>query len=90
MAKEQKKNIAVTVDNLHITYRGLKKTSIRASWKNFGGKVELFHALKGVSFEIEEVLQKSHVLVVKDIGVVETEDKVTRILIFDTLISLFL
>jgi ABC-type polysaccharide/polyol phosphate transport system ATPase subunit len=48
------KNIAVTVDNLHITYRGLKKTSIRASWKNFGGKVELFHALKGVSFEIEE------------------------------------
>lgn len=54
MAKEEKKNIAVTVDNLHITYRGLKKTSIRASWKNFGGKVELFHALKGVSFEIEE------------------------------------
>ncbi len=48
------KKIAVTVDNLHITYRGLKKTSIRASWKNFGGKVELFHALKGVSFEIEE------------------------------------
>ena len=50
----KEKNIAVTVDNLHITYRGLKKTSIRASWKNFGGKVELFHALKGVSFEIEE------------------------------------
>ncbi len=58
MAKKEEtnkaKNIAVTVDNLHITYRGLKKTSIRASWKNFGGKVELFHALKGVSFEIEE------------------------------------
>lgn len=58
MTKEQEtkkeQNIAVTVDNLHITYRGLKKTSIRASWKNFGGKVELFHALKGVSFEIEE------------------------------------
>lgn len=55
MAKDKtEKNIAVTVDNLHITYRGLKKTSIRASWKNFGGKVELFHALKGVSFEIEE------------------------------------
>ena len=48
------KKIAVTVDNLHVTYRGLKKTSIRASWKNFGGKVELYHALKGVSFEIEE------------------------------------
>ena len=56
MAKEDKKNkkVAVTVKDLHVTYRGLKKTSIRASWKNFGGKVELFHALKGVSFEIEE------------------------------------
>lgn len=53
MTKKQK-NIAITVDNLHITYRGLKKTSIRASWKNFGSKIELFHALKGVSFEIEE------------------------------------
>ena len=48
------KNIAVTVKNLHITYRGLKKTSIRASWKKIGSKVELFQALKGVSFEIEE------------------------------------
>ena len=55
MTKEEtKKNIAITVKDLHITYRGLKKTSIRASWKNFGGKVELFHALKGVSFEVEE------------------------------------
>lgn len=56
MAKEQKnkKEIAVTVKDLHIIYRGLKKTSIRASWKHFGDKVELFHALKGVSFEIEE------------------------------------
>ena len=48
------KNITVTVKNLHITYRGLKKTSIRSSWKNIGHKVELFKALKGVSFEIEE------------------------------------
>lgn len=54
MEKNNKRDIAVTVENLHITYRGLKKTSIRASWKNFGGKIELFHALKGVSFEIEE------------------------------------
>ena len=54
MATENKKEIAVTVKNLHITYRGLKKTSIRASWKNFGNKVETFHALKGVSFELEE------------------------------------
>lgn len=50
----KKKNIAVTVKNLHISYRGLKKTSIRASWKNFGEKVEVFEALKGISFEIEE------------------------------------
>ena len=48
------KKITVTVKNLHITYRGLKKTSIRSSWKNMGHKVELFKALKGVSFEIEE------------------------------------
>lgn len=52
--KEEKKNIAVTVKDLHISYRGLKKTSIRASWKHFGDKVEVFEALKGVSFEIEE------------------------------------
>ena len=49
-----KKDIAITVDNLHITYRGPKKTSIRASWKNFGNKIELFKALKGVSFEVEK------------------------------------
>lgn len=48
------KNVAITVDNLHINYRGLKKTSIRASWKNFGDKVEVFKALRGVSFEVEE------------------------------------
>ena len=52
--KKKKKKVAITVDNLHITYRGLKKTSIRASWKSFFNKVELFEALKGVSFEVEE------------------------------------
>ncbi len=48
------KNIAVSVKNLHITYRGLKKTSIRASWTKLKNKVEVFEALKGVSFDIEE------------------------------------
>jgi len=48
------REITVSVNNLHISYRGLKKTSIRASWKKFGQKTEVFHALKGVSFEIEE------------------------------------
>ena len=51
---EAEKNIAISVKNLHITYKGLKKTSIRASWKHLGSKVELFHALKGVSFDVEE------------------------------------
>lgn len=52
--KQNKKNIAISVNNLYITYRGLKKTSIRASWKNFRNKVEVFEALSGVSFEVEE------------------------------------
>ena len=49
-----KKESAISVKNLHITYRGLKKTSIRASWKHLFNKVEKFEALKGVSFEVEE------------------------------------
>lgn len=52
--KKETRTIAVTVDNLFITYRGLKKTSIRASWKHLRNKVEVFEALKGVSFELEE------------------------------------
>jgi len=51
MSKEES---VITVKNLHITYRGLKKTSIRASWRHLGDKVEHFHALKGVSFEVPE------------------------------------
>lgn len=49
-----KRDIAVTVKDLHIIYRGLKKTSIRASWKHLTDKIETFEALKGVSFELEE------------------------------------
>ena len=52
--KKKSKNIAVSVKDLHITYRGLKKTSIRASWTKLKSKIEIFEALKGVSFEIEE------------------------------------
>ena len=51
---DQKKKNAITVKNLHIKYKGLKKTSIRASWRNLRNKVEVFKALKGVSFEIEQ------------------------------------
>lgn len=55
MKKENnQKPIAITVKNLHINYRGLKKTSIRASIGKLRKKVEVFEALKGVSFEVEE------------------------------------
>lgn len=52
--KSKKKKIAITVKNLHISYRGLKKTSIRASWTKLKDKVDIYEALKGVSFEVEE------------------------------------
>ena len=52
--KNKEKNTAISVKNLHITYRGLKKTSIRASWTKLKNKVEVFEALKGVSFDVEE------------------------------------
>lgn len=48
------KNIALTVKNLHIKYREIKKTSIRSSWMKFGHKRESFEALKGINFELEE------------------------------------
>ncbi len=48
------KKPAITVNDLYVSYRGLKKTSIRASWTKWKNKIEVFEALKGVSFEIEE------------------------------------
>lgn len=53
MAKEN----AITVKNLYITYRGLRKTSIRSEFfksKKKKSKVEIYEAIKGVSFEVEE------------------------------------
>lgn len=50
----KKEDVAITVKNLHITYRGLKKTSIRAIWTKMGSRIERFHALKGISFEVEK------------------------------------
>ena len=46
--------IAITVDNLKINYRSLKKTSIRKSWNKKRNKVEVFEALKGISFEVKK------------------------------------
>lgn len=51
---KNKKNIAVTVDNVHIYYRGLEKRSIRSTWMKRRQKLAVFKAVKGVSFEIEE------------------------------------
>lgn len=52
--KGKNKKLAVTVKNLTVCYRGLKKTSIRASWKKIGKKIEIFKAINDVSFELEE------------------------------------
>lgn len=49
-----KKDIAITVKNLNISYRELEKTSIRNSWKTFGKKVNRFKAVRDVSFELEK------------------------------------
>ncbi|MDD2504693.1 MAG: ATP-binding cassette domain-containing protein [Bacilli bacterium] len=50
------KKIAVSVKDLHVSYRGLKKTSIRSTFFNKKNrkKIEVFKALNGVSFELEE------------------------------------
>lgn len=47
-----KKEIAITVKDLHISYRDLKKTSIRKSWNKKKKKTKSFEALKGISFEL--------------------------------------
>ena len=48
--------IALSVKNLHISYRGLKKTSIRSTFfnKKNRNKIETFKAVNGVTFELEE------------------------------------
>lgn len=51
------KKEAITVRNLHISYRGLKKTSIRSELFKSNkkkSKIEIFEAVKGVSFSVEE------------------------------------
>ena len=50
----QNKEIAITVKNLVISYRELEKTSIRASWRSFGKKINRFVAVNDVSFEVEK------------------------------------
>ena len=46
---------AISVKNLHISYRNVKKTSIRKAFlKKKTGKIQYFEAVKGVSFDIEQ------------------------------------
>ncbi len=52
---EQEKKIAVTVKDLHIAYKGLQKISIRSHLLKLKPiKKDVFEAVRGVSFEIEE------------------------------------
>lgn len=51
----EKKKYAITVKNLHIKYRTIKKLSIRKSlFKLKKAKSEYFEAVKGVSFNVEQ------------------------------------
>lgn len=46
---------AISVKDLTIRYRGLKKTSIRSSWMKLSrNKISIFEAVKEVSFDVEE------------------------------------
>ena len=52
---DNNKKYAISVKDLHVCYRNIKKTSIRKAFlKKKTGKIEYFEALKGVSFDIEQ------------------------------------
>lgn len=52
---KDKKEIAIKVKDLHISYRGLTKFSIKRSLKKFKtSKKEVFEAVKGISFDLEK------------------------------------
>lgn len=51
----KKRKISITVKDLKICYKGLKKFSIKKSLLRLkASKLEVFEAVKGVSFEVEE------------------------------------
>lgn len=54
MVKKNNDNIAISVNNLHISYRTIEKTSIRNSWDKKKKRVDVFEALKGISFELKK------------------------------------
>lgn len=51
----EEKNIAIKVKNLHICYRELQKRSIKKTLLQLKtSKIDIFEAIKGISFELEE------------------------------------
>ncbi|MBQ7251143.1 MAG: ABC transporter ATP-binding protein [Kiritimatiellae bacterium] len=46
--------LAIRVEDLSISYRGLQRTSLRASWMRFGQRIAIYEAVKHVSFEVPE------------------------------------
>ena len=51
---KEKKEIAISVRDLHIFYRDLEKSSIRATWTKGRRHIKNYEALKGISFDVEE------------------------------------
>ena len=51
---KKKNDISITVNNLHIMYKGISRTTIRNIFKISNKKNEVFEALKGISFEVKE------------------------------------
>jgi len=49
-----KREAAITVKDLHISYRGIKKFSIKRSLFKKKNSIEIFNAVKGISFEVEK------------------------------------
>lgn len=45
---------AISVKKLCVSYRGIKRTSIRSSWMKLGHKAYKYNALKSVDFELKE------------------------------------
>lgn len=53
--KNINREVAITVKDLHIKYRGIKKFSIKRSFfKLKKGEKEYFEAVRGISFEVEK------------------------------------
>lgn len=52
---KKKKNIALSVKDLYITYKGIHKMSVKKQLLKFKpSKSDIIHAVNGVSFEVEE------------------------------------